>query len=78
MKQSLKERLLSYLNKQPHIWVASGDIQRLVASKTSYSPQNVGRRLRELVEEKKIEVDYRKGHAWYKPKISAEAWFDAL
>jgi hypothetical protein len=34
----------------PNGSIASGDLQRIVAEKTSYGPQNVGRRLRELAE----------------------------
>ena len=64
---SLKERLYRYLLKQ-HGFVASGDLQRIVAERTTYSPQNVGRRLRELVESGELEVSYRKGHAWYQAK----------
>ena len=62
---SLKERLYRYLLKQ-HGFVASGDLQRIVAERTTYSPQNVGRRLRELVESGDLVVKYIKGHAWYK------------
>lgn len=64
---SLKERLLDWLRRNPG-YIASGTIQRMVASKTNYSPQNVGRRLRELHTEGELEVEYRKGHAWYRAK----------
>ncbi len=68
MKQSLKSRLLRYIVAQPD-FIASGELQRIVAEKTTYTPQNVGRRLRELTEEGAIAVEYRKGHAWYgKPR----------
>lgn len=62
---SLKDRLLRYLTKKQH-WIASGDLQRLVTEKTTYTAQNTGRRLRELQNEGEIEVKYVKGHAWYK------------
>lgn len=62
---TLKERLRKYL-RDNHGWVAKGDLQRLVAEKTSYTPENAGRRLRELEVEGKLEVQYRKGHAWYR------------
>lgn len=65
MKESLKQRLLAYLRKHGGR-VASGELQRLVMQTTSYTPQNVGRRLRELENEKLIEVSYEKGHAYYK------------
>lgn len=64
---TLKARLLRYLKNNP-TWIASGAIQRLVADKTSYTPQNVGRRLRELTEGNLIEVDYRQNHAYYRFK----------
>ena len=66
-KPSLKDRLYNFLKKNP-TWIASGEIQRMVVLKTSYTAQNVGRRLRELENEYLIEVSYRKGHAWYKVK----------
>jgi DNA-binding Lrp family transcriptional regulator len=62
---SLKERLARYLRNN-HGWIASGDLQRIVAEKTSYSPQNVGRRLRELAADGTLEVQIRKGHAFYR------------
>lgn len=50
-------------------FVASGDIQKLAMDNGYYSPQNSGRRLRELAEEGILEVIYKKGHAWYRYKI---------
>lgn len=64
MKLTLKNRLLNYILKQSGP-VASGTLQRLVAEKTKYTPQNVGRRLRELEVEGLISVEYRANHAWY-------------
>lgn len=66
MKLTLKERLLRYLQARPGTYVASGELQRLTVEKTTYTAQNAGRRLRELAEDNIIEVDYRKGHAWYR------------
>lgn len=82
MKESLKDRLLRYLSKQPG-FVASGDLQRLVAVHTTYTPRTTVRRLEELAEEGLLEVEYRKGHAFYKyrPVMSNDAllaWFDGL
>jgi hypothetical protein len=37
---------------------ASADLQRIVAAKTEYTPQNVGRRSRELENEGMVEVRY--------------------
>jgi hypothetical protein len=65
MKKSLRERIINYLRKRDN-FVASGDIQRLAMENGFYSPQNSGRRLRELAEEGILEVEYRHGHAWYK------------
>lgn len=59
---SLKERSEKYLRNQ-HGRIASGDLQRIVAGKTSYGPQNVGRRLRELAAEGKLDVMYVRNHA---------------
>jgi hypothetical protein len=61
---TLKERLERYL-RDNHNWIYSGDLQRIVAEKTSYTPQNVGRRLRELAQEGKLDVMYVGNHAHY-------------
>lgn len=63
---TLKERLLRYLQKHQGVYIASGELQRLTVEKTSYTAQNAGRRLRELAEDGLIEVEYRKGHAFYR------------
>lgn len=68
MKQSLKDRILSYFTRHPDLVVASGEFQRIVADKTTYTPSNVSRRLRELENEGKLEVTYKKGHAHYSIK----------
>jgi len=65
---SLKNRIENYLKKRDY-FVASGDIQRLAQENGYYSPQNSGRRLRELHEEGILDVEYRKGHAYYKFKV---------
>lgn len=64
---SLKDRLVRFLKNNP-VYISSGQLQRIVSLKTSYSPQNVGRRMRELENEGEVLVEYRKGHAWYKIK----------
>ena len=74
---TLKDRLIRYLKNNPQ-WHASGDLQRLVSEHTTYSPQNTGRRLRELVQEAKAEVEYKKGHAYYRAKRDMVEWFDSL
>lgn len=64
----LKKRILAWYQKQPGVWRASGDIQRLVLMTTSYTPANATRRLRELAEEGELSVEIRDGHAWYSYK----------
>ena len=65
MELSLKDRLVKYLQNN-HGWIASGTLQRIVAEKTTYTPRTTCRRLEELVNNNKLEVQYRKGHAWYR------------
>lgn len=65
---TLRERLKIYFQKHPNIWIASGSIQRLVVDKTSYTPSNASRRLRELENDNFLEVKYEKGHAFYRLK----------
>jgi hypothetical protein len=65
--KTLKQKLLAYLAANPGTH-ASGDIQRMEwrdrRGKLA-SPANLTRRLRELVNEGKLLVEYRKGHAHY-------------
>lgn len=68
MKLSLKERLVRYMLKRHTEWVPSGEIQRIVAQYTEYTPQNVGRRLRELENDGTLEVKYVDNHAHYRAK----------
>jgi len=80
MRLTLKERLLRWLRTHPG-WIPSGELQRIVAQTTSYSPQNVGRRLRELENDRLIEVKYERGHAHYRASVKArtmDQWFDDL
>lgn len=65
-KLSLSERLERYIKNRPGEWVASGDIQRIVSEKTKYTASNATRRLRELAEDGTLEVEYRKGHSFYR------------
>ena len=85
---SLRDRLARFLKAHySNAWIASGDLQRIVADKTEYTPQNVGRRLRELENESVVEVKYVRGHAYYRfngrPPVDqliarSLAWFDGL
>lgn len=72
MTKSLKERLTAYMLKRHTEWIPSGELQRIVAKFTTYTPQNVGRRLRELENEGVLEVKYVDNHAHYraKPKVT--------
>jgi hypothetical protein len=76
---TLKERRERYLRNN-HGWIASADLQRLVTERTNYTPQNVGRRLRELEVEEKLEVQYRKNHAYYRAKqpVNFEEYWQSL
>jgi len=64
---TLNEILERYLRNH-HGWIPSADLQELVMERTSYTPQNVGRRLRELAEEGKLEVMYVRSHAFPGPR----------
>lgn len=79
MTLSLKDRLLRYLQNNP-VWHNSGDLQRLVSENTSYTPQNTGRRLRELVTGGEVEVKYVKGVACYRIKTrqTMEEYWNSL
>jgi DNA-binding transcriptional ArsR family regulator len=78
---TLKDRLLKWLRTHPG-WIPSVELQRIVALNTTYSPQNVGRRLRELENEHLVEVKYERGHAHYRfagnPVVRQEDWFAEL
>ncbi len=66
---TLSERLLRYLKNQYPSWIPSGDIQRIVAQETDYTPQNAMRRCREMAQEGTLEVKYINNHAHYKYKL---------
>jgi hypothetical protein len=62
---TLKERLERYLRNN-HGWVAKGQLEDLVREKTNYTAENTGQRLRELQNDGVLEVQIRKGHAFYR------------
>lgn len=70
-RQSLKERIYAYLKRHPE-WIAKGNIADLARSATGATGEHTGRRLRELHEEGKVEVDYRTNngarHAFYRAR----------
>lgn len=78
---SLKDRLERYLRNNPR-WLASGELQRIVMEKTTYTPRTTVRRLEELENAGVLEVEYRKGHAFYRyagdPVSRDLRWFDDL
>lgn len=65
MTETLRNRLIRYFKNNPTSIVASGDIQRMVANKTTYTPRTAVRRLEELANEGILNIKMVKGHAWY-------------
>lgn len=63
---SLSERILKYYRNNPDRWISGGEIERLVAEKTTYKASNASRRLRELQEDNLLERDERKGTVFYR------------
>lgn len=57
--ETLKEILYNYINEAEG-WVTKGQLF-LLAEQNGYSPENGGRRARELVNEGKIQVSYYTG-----------------
>ena len=74
----LKERLLRYMLKHHSAWIPKGEIQRVVAAYTTFSPENAGRRLRELQEEGLLEVKIIRGHAWYSARDNGKLSADTI
>ena len=76
---SLKQRLLRWLKNNPGFH-ASGDLQRLVAQHTTYTPRTTVRRLEELAVCGELIVEYRKRHAYYKfaEKLSPDEFWNYL
>ena len=62
---NLKERLAKYMRNN-HGWIPKGQLCDLAREKTGATGEHTGRRLRELAEEGKLAVQYRKGHAYYR------------
>lgn len=65
-KLSLRDRLAQYLKRNHGRWFASGELQRLVVQYTNHTPRSCVRRLQEMTEAGTLEVEYRKGHAYYR------------
>lgn len=56
MSTTLKERVLSYLMKQPMRWVSANTVKALI-ERAGYSPSSGPRLLRELTDERLIEQE---------------------
>lgn len=65
-KLGLKERILKYFKGRPELWIASGEIQRLVVAHTQDTPRSAVRRMQELAEEGKLRRELRRGHSFYR------------
>lgn len=65
MELSLKQRISNWLQARPQEVWAKGELERLIMGRTTYTADNIGRRLRELEVEGKLLVTYKKGHAHY-------------
>lgn len=66
MKQSLRERILSYYRNHAGTFISGGEIERLVALNTTYKSSNAGRRCRELCEDGLLERKEVKGTVFYR------------
>lgn len=62
----LRERLERYFKKNHGTWIASGEIQRLVATYTTQTPRTCVRRLQEMAEQGILEKKLVKGHTHYR------------
>lgn len=84
MELSLKQRIARWLEKRPaEVW-AKGELERMIMGRTTYTADNVGRRLRELEVEGVLKVTYRNNHAHYQWNSNQTDWareeaiFDSL
>lgn len=77
MKNSEKQRILSYLNKQTD-WVAGGRICDVARTEAGYMGETTMRRLRELCNENKIQKKMIDGYVHFKVQLSADEMFNAL
>ncbi|TXH55597.1 MAG: hypothetical protein E6Q97_08490 [Desulfurellales bacterium] len=73
---SLHEQLRSYFRKHSDVWHAKAALTRMEwrnqKDRTTYSTENVARRLRELEEEKFICIRYTNGNGEY--RLIPEGW----
>lgn len=66
MKLSLRQRILDYYRKNAGVWISGGEIEKLVAQRTTYKASNSSRRLRELCEDGLLERKEVKGTVFYR------------
>jgi hypothetical protein len=67
MTPSISEQLAKFL-RNGHGFVASGDLQRIIwrdKHGNLATPSNISRRLRELAADGVLQVQIRRGHAYY-------------
>jgi hypothetical protein len=65
---TIREKLAKHL-REGHSWLASRDLQRMDwrdCHGALATPSNISRRLREFAANGILEVQIRKGHAWYR------------
>ena len=67
-KIPLKKRILAYFLKRHSIWIASNEVQKLVALYTNATPRAAVRRMQELCESGELEKKLVKNHAFYRAK----------
>lgn len=74
MVDILSNRILNFLERHPEEWVASSDMQRVVADKTGYDPRTAVRRMQEMAKKGILESKINSGHAFYRfvPKKNLE------
>ena len=70
-KIPLKKRILAYFMKRHTDWIASNEVQKLVAQYTNATPRAAVRRMQELCESGDLQRKLVKNHAFYraKPKV---------
>jgi hypothetical protein len=74
---TIREQLTKHL-REGHGWVASGDLQRMEWRDSHgrlATPSNISRRLRELAADGVLEVQLRRGHAYYRVAQKAPTLF---
>lgn len=64
--QPLNKRFVKYFSHQPKTWVAKGDLDYLVVTKTDHNADYGSRVLRDMAMQGRIKVKYdNRNNAWY-------------